>query len=411
MTPRGLVRLLSAIEIVGLLPSANFPALVPQFTAAWNLSGAEAGWIIGIQSFAYMLVVPFVLSLTDRIDARRFMLAGCVIGGVAHAGFALFADGFISALPWRALGGVGLALFFMPGLRVLTDRLAKAEQGYAITIYMGCYAAGMGISYAVVGLVEESFGWRAAFLVSAAGPLAVLPAILLFVHPQQPVTGPEGNNRHPLDFRPLFANRPALGFILATAGHTFEFSAMRAWMTAFLVFAMAQHGVPAIYGLSAATIAALTNFVTLPSSMTGASLGRRFGQRRMVFVIMAGSFLLASLTGVIGTWPLWVAVAFVFLHTFTSTADQGLLNAGAVAAAKPGEVGMTMSALAVVTFLTTGLGAIMVGVVFDLMGGRGDPAAWSLGYALAALLPLLGLGALSLLSRPSAPADAHSRTS
>lgn len=411
MTSRGLVRLLAAIEIVGLLPSANFPALVPQFQAAWGLSGAQAGWIIGIQSFAYMLVVPFVLSLTDRIDARRFMLLGCVISGVAHAGFALFAYDFLSSLPWRALGGVGLALFFMPGLRVLTDRLGKAEQGHAVTVYMGCYAAGMGISYAVVGLVEERFGWPASFLVSAAGPVLAFPAILLLVRPQQPAGSQEASDRHPLDFRPLLTNRPALGFIIAAAGHTFEFSAMRSWMTAFLVFAMTQHGLGAVYGLGAATVAALTNFVTLPASMTGAAFGRRFGQRRMMLLIMAGSFVLASGAGLVGTWSIWLAVAFVFLHTFTSTADQGLVNAGAVAAARPGELGMTMSALAVTTFCTTGLGPIVVGVVFDVMGGTANPAAWTVGYALAALPPLLGFAVLSLLSPPPSRAGGRSGTS
>ena len=66
-------------EIGTLLPNLSFAALTPLFIAEWNISNADAGWIAGISAFGYMAVVPFLMSLTDRIDARRVFLVGACV--------------------------------------------------------------------------------------------------------------------------------------------------------------------------------------------------------------------------------------------------------------------------------------------------------------------------------------------
>jgi predicted MFS family arabinose efflux permease len=386
-------------EIVALLPYANFQALLPQMSEVWQLSGAQGGWLVGVQAFAYLVVTPFISSWTDRIDAKRFMLAGCAVMALANGGFALFASGFVSALPWRALTGIGMALFFMPGMRVLTERLAPASTPRAITLYVANVSVGMGISFAAVGAAEEAWGWQAAFGLSALGPLLALPAVALVVapHAPAPIAGPR---RHPLDFRPLFANRGALAYVAALGSHTFEFSAMRAWMTAFLAFAFALHGVTTFHGLSPASVAALTNFVPLFASLAGLSLGVRIGNRVAIVCAMAVSFLLASFAGWYASVSIVLAVVFVFLHMFTTTTDQGLLNAGAIGAAQKDQVGMVMAAISIASFATTGLGPIALGLVLDTAGGTRSALAWSLGYAVAAGVPLVFGGLALRLIRP-----------
>src|SRR5579864_2759053 len=104
-----LVFAMCVAEIGGLLPIAAFPALVPGFVAEWGLSNTEAGWISGIYYLGYMLVVPFLMSATDRIDAKRVFVVGAAISALAAFGYAFFAAGFWSAMAWRALAGVGLA--------------------------------------------------------------------------------------------------------------------------------------------------------------------------------------------------------------------------------------------------------------------------------------------------------------
>jgi hypothetical protein len=46
-----------AAEILGLAGFSIVPALLPQFIEAWSLTNTQAGWLAGITSAGYMLVV------------------------------------------------------------------------------------------------------------------------------------------------------------------------------------------------------------------------------------------------------------------------------------------------------------------------------------------------------------------
>ena len=45
------------------------PALLPGYIARWDLSKTEAGWLVGIFFAAYVVMVPVLVSLTDRVRA------------------------------------------------------------------------------------------------------------------------------------------------------------------------------------------------------------------------------------------------------------------------------------------------------------------------------------------------------
>ena len=60
----------------------------------WSLSSTQAGWIGGIYFAGYVAAVPFLVGLTDVLDARRIYLFGLFCGILGSVGFALFADGF-----------------------------------------------------------------------------------------------------------------------------------------------------------------------------------------------------------------------------------------------------------------------------------------------------------------------------
>src|SRR5207302_1578366 len=79
------------------------PALLPGYIARWDLSKTEAGWLVGIFFAAYVVMVPILVALTDRIPARRVYMFGTGLTALAHLGFALVADGFWSGLVLRIL--------------------------------------------------------------------------------------------------------------------------------------------------------------------------------------------------------------------------------------------------------------------------------------------------------------------
>src|SRR5690606_8217128 len=115
-------------EVLGMLGFSTFQALIPTFQAEWDISNTEAGWISGIYFAGYVGAVPVLSAFTDRVDAKKVVLASLAVGGGASLAFAVFADGFWGALLWRALQGVGLAGTYMPGLKALSDRVEGPGQ-------------------------------------------------------------------------------------------------------------------------------------------------------------------------------------------------------------------------------------------------------------------------------------------
>src|SRR5258708_19874151 len=105
----GLVAVLCIPSVLGMLGFSSFAALLPEFQRDWGLSNTDAGWISGIFYAGYVVAVPLLVGSTDRVDPRRIYLLSFLISAAAALGYALLADGFWSALSFRALAGVGLA--------------------------------------------------------------------------------------------------------------------------------------------------------------------------------------------------------------------------------------------------------------------------------------------------------------
>ncbi|MEK6592489.1 MAG: MFS transporter, partial [Pseudomonadota bacterium] len=92
-------------EALSMTGFAAFTTLLPQLQREWSLSNSEAGAVGGIFYAGYMLAVPVLTSLTDRMDSRRVYLVACLLSTAGAAGFALFAQGFWSALVFQFLIG------------------------------------------------------------------------------------------------------------------------------------------------------------------------------------------------------------------------------------------------------------------------------------------------------------------
>lgn len=96
-----LTLLVCLAEIFGLASIAVFPALLPTFLTEWHLSHTSAGWISAAYYAGYMVLVPVLAGITDRIDARKIMAMGALLGALTALAFALLARGFWSALALR----------------------------------------------------------------------------------------------------------------------------------------------------------------------------------------------------------------------------------------------------------------------------------------------------------------------
>ncbi|MBN8945262.1 MAG: MFS transporter [Rhizobiales bacterium] len=194
----------------------------------WSLSATEAGWLIGAYFAAYVVAVPVLVALTDRVPARRVYLLGTALTAAAHLGFAVVADGFWSGLALRAVAGVGWAGCYMPGLKVIADRLEGNAQSRAVS----WHAAGVGIagavSFGVAGLLDAFGGPPTAFLFGAAAAVVAF-GIGAVVMPKGLPDGHAGASAPAalLDFRPVFRNRAAMAWIAGYTVHTWELAGCR----------------------------------------------------------------------------------------------------------------------------------------------------------------------------------------
>ena len=70
-TGRALVAAMCLGQVGNLLPHVVVPAIMAQYLMPlWNLSASQAGLMASAYAFGYMLAVPVLTPLTDRIDAR-----------------------------------------------------------------------------------------------------------------------------------------------------------------------------------------------------------------------------------------------------------------------------------------------------------------------------------------------------
>lgn len=384
-------------EMFGMLSFSSFQALVETFQGEWGLSNTDAGWVSGIYFAGYVAGVPFLSSLTDRVDPKRVMLFALIVGGLASLGFALFADGFWSAMLFRCLQGVGLAGTYMPGLKALSDQTERSpRQSRYVAFYTASFGIGAGLSYPLAGEVTALLDWRWAFVMTAIGS-AIAFVIILAVLPRtkpQPVQ----HDTHLLDFRPVLRNRQAMSYILGYAGHNWELFAYRSWVVAFLVFA-ADWQSAGWTAVNATTLAAVATLLGVPASIFGNELAVRFGRRRLILIITALSILMGSILGFSSGVSYTLAVILCLVYGALLTGDSASITAGTVASAAPGQRGATLAMHACIGFIGGIFAPPAVGLALDLSGGRGAVTGWGIAFMICALGSVMAFIAVARLRK------------
>jgi cyanate permease len=197
---------------------------------------------------------------------------------------------------------------------------------------------------------------------------------------------------HPLDFRPVFRNRTALGYILGYGAHCFELYGMRTWIVSFWTFVVARHSDGALLGPIA--ISVLMTVLSLPASVLGNEAAIRFGRHRAITVVMFASAAVALAIGFGATLSPLILLPLILLYGFTVPGDSGALTSGMSQSAAPAQRGATMALHSTVGFGLSGLGAWATGVVLDAAGGPASGTGWLAAFSLLAVGVLLGPVAL-----------------
>ena len=394
LSGRRLTALVCIAQVLTMLGFSTYPVLLGPLRDAWALTNTEAGWIGGSFFAGYTVAVPVLVTLTDKIDPRRIWLVGALLAILGNAGFAAFADGLGSALFLQALAGAGLAGTYMPGLRLLADRLSGSAQSRAVSFYTASFGIGTASSYLLADWIVGNFAWRLAFAVPAAATALAIVLMLLFVSGSKPARK-EGAPAGLLDLRPVLRNRNSMAYSLAYFAHSFELYTIRAWIIAFLTFS----GGGIVEGLfGPAKVAFAMAVVGIVSILLGGECSIRFGRKRTVSALMS----LSAITGIVlgisqEFYPLVVAVALLYGMFLTS--ESASVTAGALGNADPQFRGATIAVHSMIGFAGGIFGPPVFGAVLDIAGGAASPEAWLTAFIILGAVTLTG-PAWMVLFRP-----------
>ncbi|CAN5874641.1 MFS transporter [soil metagenome] len=381
-------------EILSMTPFSMFLALQPQLQDAWALSNTASGWISAAYFTGYMLAVPVLGSLTDRVDARRVWLAACALAGIGSLGFALLADGMWTAVLLQLVTGAGLAGTYMPGLKVITDRLPDLPKPRHVAFYTTSFTIGSSLSFWIIGYLDAAVAWRAAIALAALGPVA---GCLLVGLALQPVAvEPHAHAAAGVHVRAVLQSADSLRYVAGYAAHVWELFALRAWVVPFIVFCQGLRA--SAPPLSVATLAALVSLVGVPSSLAGAELTGRTSRRRVVITVMLLSVAasLMMMPAAFGSW--WLIILAACVYNAVISADSAALTSGLVAVAPPASRGTAMAIYSTLGFAAASAGTFAVGLTLDLLGGQ-SVMSWTVAFVIMSAPNLVGALAIHRVAR------------
>ena len=371
-------------QICALLGFACYAVTLTTLQIEWGLSNFESGLIASAYFLGYILVVPLATVLTDRVDARKIYIVGGLSGLIGLLGMGLFAWDFYSGFFFMALNGAGLAGTYMPGLKVLSDRVQYGDVTRHISFYTAFFGIGAGLSYLISGWILEALGWKAVFEWISLGPLVALLIVWLLI---PALNRPEWHGPMAIRFSDVFPlkkwqrvlqNKEASGYILGYTAHSLELFASRSWLVAFFAFCTAYTG--ETFFLAATTLAGVINFFGVPASILGNEIAIKFGRQNWIcFVMLTSAILGIALAASTGQgW--WVIALLATSHSIFVMADSATLTAGLVTSAQPHIKGAAMGLHSLMGFGGGLLGPAIFGFVLDLSGSQESKSAWVWAY-------------------------------
>ena len=373
-------------QVCAQIGAYTWPALLPGFIADWHLSNSEAGWITGVFYAAYTVAVPVLVTLTDRVDARAVYLSGVALTIASHWSFAVFADGFWSAIVARALAGVGWAGTYMTGLKLLADRVDPILMSRAVAGHAASIGIAGALSFTFAGAMQRWYGWRGAFV--GAGLAAVIAWLIVFwwapTRTQRAAQAPAAL----FDFRPVLRNRSAMAYALAYSAHTWEMNALRGWAVTFLTYVATATGETAPW-LAPTLVATTMGLVGTGASVAGNEASIRLGRQRLVRWAMLACAICAAIIGFLGPRTYLLAAVLVLVYGLLIWLDSSSLTAGAAGSADPSRRGATLALHSMAGYAGGFVGPIMIGWILDAAGGM-SALGWGLAFLHVAIIVLVG---------------------
>lgn len=197
-----LVALLVFASLLNYVDRQATAAVSPTLKQEFHLTDEAWGWMNTAFSAAYTVTTSLGGLWIDRVGVGRGLLISVIIWSFAAAGHAL-ATSFAGLCGWRMLLAVGEGPGAASPLKGVRRVLPREYWDFGTALIGAGAAGGAMVAPILVSPLAERFGWRAAFLVTAAVSLLWIPVWVAFAfgsranlqseesaspHPQRPRT-------------------------------------------------------------------------------------------------------------------------------------------------------------------------------------------------------------------------------
>ncbi len=394
MTPRRVLAVLAAAELLAMAPWFSASAVAPTLARLWQLSPAGTAWLtISVQlGFVAGALVSAILTLADRWSARLLVMGSAALAAAATVGVAV-APGPGVGLACRLLTGAALAGVYPPGMKIVAGWFREGR-GWAIGILVGALTLGSAAPH-LVRWAAPPEAWRWVLGIAAAS--ALVGGLLVLVVPHDgPYAAPSPSfswSAAPRILRDRAVALANLGYL----GHMWELYAMWTWMAAFVG---ASEHLRRGASVDVTARAALVTFAVVGSGAIGCWLGGkyadRWGRTAVTSWAMVASGSCALSAGLLFGATLYLLVPLLLVWGVTVVADSAQFSTAVSELAPPQLVGTALT-------LQTSLGFLLTCATIYVLPAVAATIGWRWSMTLLALGPALGVWAmLALRARPEA---------
>jgi len=155
--------------------SSSITVALPAMASQFHVDAVTLGWITSAYIIsAAVFIVPFG-RYADIVGRKKIFLYGVLIFTIASLACA-FAPLEEILIVFRFLQGIGGAMLFATSVAIVTQVHGPGERGWALGITIATVYAGLSIGPFLGGILTDTFGWPAIFLVNV--PLGILTIVL-----------------------------------------------------------------------------------------------------------------------------------------------------------------------------------------------------------------------------------------
>lgn len=171
--------------LVALIGAAGFRAapgvLMVPLEAEFGWSMSEMSIAITLNLLLYGLMAPFAAALMQRFGIRLLTTIALFVIAAGSALTVFVSQSWQLLFTWGLLVGLGTGSMALVFAATITNTWFVSRRGLVSGILTAGSATGQLIFLPVIANAADDLGWRVASLIIAAGAVAVIPIVLLFL--------------------------------------------------------------------------------------------------------------------------------------------------------------------------------------------------------------------------------------